>query len=73
MALNRFMFFSIPVLTSVITFVTYAALGNQMDASLIFSSMALFNLIQEYLQELPRAIAIVTQDRHGPQSHSDAA
>jgi ABC-type multidrug transport system fused ATPase/permease subunit len=61
MALNRFMFFSIPVITAVVTFLTFTMLGNKMDASLIFSSMALFNLIQEYLQQLPRAVAIVTQ------------
>jgi hypothetical protein len=47
MALNRFMFFSIPVVTAATTFVTYTMLGNTMDASLIFSSLALFNLIQE--------------------------
>lgn len=35
------MFFSIPVLTAVITFLVFTALGNKMDASLIFSSMAL--------------------------------
>jgi hypothetical protein len=57
------MFFSIPVLTAVITFLTFTMLGNQMDAALIFSSMALFNLIQEYLQQLPRAVAVVTQVR----------
>ena len=61
MALNRFMFFSIPVITAVTTFLTYSSLGNQMDAALIFSSMALFNLIQEYLQQLPNAVAILTQ------------
>lgn len=47
MAVNRFMFFSIPVITAVVTFVTFTILGNQMDASLVFSSMALLNLIQE--------------------------
>lgn len=47
MAVNRFMFFSIPVITAVVTFLTYTMLGNEMDASLVFSSMALLNLIQE--------------------------
>lgn len=47
MAVNRFMFFSIPVITAVVTFVTFTMLGNEMDASLVFSSMALLNLIQE--------------------------
>ena len=61
MAVNRFMFFSIPVITAVVTFVTFTMLGNEMDPSLVFSSMALLNLIQEYLQQLPRAVAIVTQ------------
>eukprot|EP01043_Picozoa_sp_COSAG02_P004279 COSAG02_NODE_110_length_36062_cov_85.812106_19_plen_73_part_00 len=47
MAVNRFMFFSIPVITAVVTFITFTMLGNEMDASLVFSSMALLNLIQE--------------------------
>eukprot|EP01051_Picozoa_sp_SAG22_P014343 SAG22_NODE_1727_length_3711_cov_8.805925_1_plen_441_part_10 len=61
MAVNRFMFFSIPVLTAVITFLVFTALGNKMDASLIFSSMALLNLIQEYFQRMPEAVALITQ------------
>eukprot|EP01046_Picozoa_sp_COSAG06_P013012 COSAG06_NODE_779_length_12371_cov_6.466102_1_plen_30_part_10 len=30
MALNRFMFFSIPVITAVVTFLTCTMLGNKM-------------------------------------------
>ena len=63
MALNRFMFFSIPVVTAVITFLTFTMLGNKMDPALIFSSMALFNLIQEYLSTLPNAVSTITQVR----------
>jgi ATP-binding cassette subfamily C (CFTR/MRP) protein 1 len=58
---NRFAFFSIPIITALSTFVSYSLLGGQMTAEKVFTSMALFNIMQMYLQELPRAVATLTQ------------
>ena len=58
---NRFAFFSIPIITALSTFVSYSLLGGQMTAERVFTSMALFNIMQMYLQELPRAVATLTQ------------
>jgi hypothetical protein len=35
--------------------------GGEMTAEKVFTSMALFNIMQMYLQELPRAVATLTQ------------
>eukprot|EP01051_Picozoa_sp_SAG22_P002271 SAG22_NODE_100_length_20558_cov_10.189305_6_plen_336_part_00 len=60
-AANRFAFFSIPIITALATFVSYSLLGGEMTAEKVFTSMALFNIMQMYLQELPRAVATLTQ------------
>lgn len=49
-ALIRFSFFSMPVLVAVITFGTHALLGAPLDAGEVFSALALFTLIQNYLR-----------------------
>lgn len=49
-ALVRFSFFTMPVLVAVVTFGTHALLGNKIDAGEVFSSLALFTLIQNYLR-----------------------
>lgn len=40
-----------------------------MDPALIFSSMNLFNLIQEYLSQLPAAVSTITQVRVAQGEH----
>ena len=49
-ALIRFSFFSMPVLVAVVTFGTHALLGDPLDAGEVFSALALFTLIQNYLR-----------------------
>ncbi|KAL7754223.1 hypothetical protein RI367_000204 [Sorochytrium milnesiophthora] len=48
-----------PALGSCAVFVIYAALGNKLDASTVFSSLALFNLIRLPMWQLPQSLAFV--------------
>ena len=43
---NRFSFFSIPIITALATFISYSLLGGEMSAEKVFTSMALFNIMQ---------------------------
>jgi ATP-binding cassette subfamily C (CFTR/MRP) protein 1 len=60
-ALIRFSFFSMPVLVAVVTFGTHALMGAPVDAGEVFSALALFTLIQNYLRMMPRAMASYNQ------------
>jgi len=51
-ALNNAIAFSLPVLSSVVSIVTYAATGHELDAGILFSSLALFTLLRIPLQFL---------------------
>ena len=51
-ALNNAIAFSLPVLSSVVSIVTYAATGHELDAGVLFSSLALFTLLRIPLQFL---------------------
>ena len=51
-ALNNAIAFSLPVLSSVVSIVTYAATGHKLDADILFSSLALFTLLRVPLQVL---------------------
>ena len=53
-ALVRFSFFTIPVLVAVVTFGSHALMGGSIDAGEVFSSLALFTLIQNYLRMMVR-------------------
>eukprot|EP01065_Artemidia_motanka_P025291 TRINITY_DN30296_c0_g1_i1.p1 TRINITY_DN30296_c0_g1~~TRINITY_DN30296_c0_g1_i1.p1 ORF type:complete len:1254 (+),score=356.57 TRINITY_DN30296_c0_g1_i1:108-3869(+) len=55
-AFTSFLVFATPTLTSVFTFVTYAALGNTLDAKAIFTALSLFNLLRVPLSFLPVVI-----------------
>lgn len=51
-ALNNAIAFSLPVLSSVASIVTYAVTGHELDAGILFSSLALFTLLRVPLQFL---------------------
>ena len=51
-ALNNAIAFSLPALSSVVSIVTYAATGHELDAGILFSSLALFTLLRIPLQFL---------------------
>jgi len=51
-ALNNAIAFSLPVLSSVLSIVTYVATGHELDAGILFSSLALFTLLRIPLQFL---------------------
>jgi ATP-binding cassette subfamily C (CFTR/MRP) protein 10 len=42
-----------PILMSVLTFITYAQLGNTLTASKVFTSLALFNMLINPLNAFP--------------------
>lgn len=37
---------SIPTLAAALTFITYSLLGNELDASVIFSSLTIFQILR---------------------------
>ncbi|EIW69200.1 hypothetical protein TREMEDRAFT_44369 [Tremella mesenterica DSM 1558] len=59
-AANQAMAFSIPTLAAVLSFVTYASTHSSFDPALIFTSLALFNLLRQPLMFLPRALSTFT-------------
>ena len=65
-ALVRFSFFTMPVLVAVVTFGSHALMGAEIDAGEVFSALALFTLIQNYLRMMPRAMATYNQVRAAP-------
>lgn len=60
-ALNRFMNFAAPLLVALATFGTYIMLGNTLTAGDVFSSLAFFGLLRNYLSWFPRGIAVLSQ------------
>lgn len=60
-AANRFINFASPLLVAVVVFTTFVLLGNQLTAGDVFSSLALFGLLRQYLSWFPRGIAVLTQ------------
>ena len=52
-----------PVVSSAVTFSVYSALGNELNASIIFPSMALFMLIRLPLQLVPMALSMAAEVR----------
>eukprot|EP00051_Salpingoeca_urceolata_P019849 m.293491 g.293491 ORF g.293491 m.293491 type:complete len:1641 (-) comp19492_c0_seq12:32-4954(-) len=55
-ALNFFLISIIPILVTVLTFVTYVAIGNTLTASKAFTSLALFGVLRVPLFLLPQTI-----------------
>ncbi|KAH8100094.1 P-loop containing nucleoside triphosphate hydrolase protein [Cristinia sonorae] len=56
---NNAVAISLPVLASVLSFVTYAALGHQLNAADIFASLTLFNLLRLPLMLLPMTLGAI--------------
>ncbi|EGO18443.1 hypothetical protein SERLADRAFT_353365 [Serpula lacrymans var. lacrymans S7.9] len=54
---------SLPVLSSVVAFITYSLAGHTLNAAIIFSSLALFQLIMIPLMFLPMSLSTIT-DAH---------
>ena len=57
----KFLYFAIQVMVALSTFVTFAALGGILRASDIFSCIALFALMQRYLNNIPGYFGTVAQ------------
>jgi ATP-binding cassette subfamily C (CFTR/MRP) protein 1 len=49
--------FSIPALAAMLGLITYALAGRNFNAAVVFSSLALFNLLRQPLLFLPRALS----------------
>ncbi|ORX37805.1 P-loop containing nucleoside triphosphate hydrolase protein [Kockovaella imperatae] len=50
-------FFFMPVLAAILTFVTYSLTGHELDAATIFSSLQLYNIISDPVQQLPMVLS----------------
>lgn len=54
-SLNLALAFATPTIATVLSFVTYALVGNELDAAILFSSLSFFTLLRTPLQFLPIA------------------
>ncbi|KIY65390.1 hypothetical protein CYLTODRAFT_492364 [Cylindrobasidium torrendii FP15055 ss-10] len=54
---------SLPVISSVVTFVVYVAVGNTLDPANVFASLALFNMLRIPLLFLPASLAYISDAR----------
>ncbi|CDR88146.1 related to ATP-binding cassette transporter protein [Sporisorium scitamineum] len=54
-SLNLALAFATPTIATVLSFVTYALVGNELDAAVLFSSLSFFTLLRTPLQFLPIA------------------
>lgn len=52
---------SLPIVLSTTAFVTYALLGNALDAAVVFPAIALFNVLRPPLLILPNVIVSISQ------------
>lgn len=52
---------SLPIVLSTTAFVTYAVLGNRLDAAVVFPAIALFNVLRPPLLILPNVIVSISQ------------
>lgn len=52
-----------PVLVALVTFETYVALGNELNAATVFTSLSLFNIMRFPLQMLPIMLAAIVDAR----------
>jgi hypothetical protein len=55
-AINMFFISAIPIFVTVFTFLVYVALGNQLTASVAFTSLSLFSVLRMPLIMLPQVI-----------------
>ncbi|RIB06325.1 ABC transporter [Gigaspora rosea] len=49
-----------PIFASILSFITFSLTGGSLDVGIVFSSLALFNLLQIPLKQLPISISSVT-------------
>ncbi|GAC94350.1 ABC transporter [Pseudozyma hubeiensis SY62] len=54
-SLNLALAFATPTIATVLSFITYALVGNELDAAILFSSLSFFTLLRTPLQFLPIA------------------
>jgi hypothetical protein len=52
---------TIPVITSVVTFIAYAALGNELSPTVAFQVVSLFQIVRSPFSIIPQALAILAQ------------
>ncbi|KJX98805.1 ABC transporter protein YOR1 [Zymoseptoria brevis] len=71
-AVNIALSFSVPTLAAVVSFVTYAALGNELDAAEVFSALTLFMLLRTPLLLLPVAFGAAADGANAIQRLSGA-
>ena len=61
MSLNTFLLMATPTLVAALTFICYVALGNQLTATIAFTSITLFGLLRMPLFQLPLLLNSLTQ------------
>ncbi|KAG7451066.1 ABC transporter [Guyanagaster necrorhizus] len=66
-AANNAVALSMPALASVLAFVTYSATGHQLEASVIFASLTLFQLLRLPLMFLPVAFSAIADAQNATQ------
>lgn len=56
---NNAVAFSLPSIAAVVSFITYSALGHQLDAAIIFTSLTLFQLVRFPLMWMPMGLSAI--------------
>ena len=62
---NIFQFGFAPIVCSAVTFIVYSSLGNDLEASVVFPSIALFVIMVIPLQLVPMGIGMATELKVG--------
>jgi ABC-type multidrug transport system fused ATPase/permease subunit len=62
-ALGSFLWYTTPILVSVVTFVLFTALGNDLEGAVVFPAIALFNVMRFPIDLLPRLITDIVSAR----------
>ncbi|SPO27552.1 related to ATP-binding cassette transporter protein [Ustilago trichophora] len=63
-SLNLALAFATPTIATVLSFITYALVGNELDAAVLFSSLSFFTLLRTPLQFLPIACNAVVDAKN---------
>ncbi|KAL1410098.1 hypothetical protein Q8F55_004101 [Vanrija albida] len=70
-AANMSLAFSVPALATVLAFVTYTSTHKNLDPAVIFTSLALFNLLRQPLLFLPRALSTYADAKNAVERLTD--
>ncbi|PVG03230.1 P-loop containing nucleoside triphosphate hydrolase protein [Serendipita vermifera] len=56
---NNAVAFSLPAIAAVVSFITYSAIGHDLDAAIIFTALTLFNLVRLPLMWMPMGLSAI--------------